>query len=242
MVLNRLMLGLIFIIFGMTNGVAQNSVRDTENESKSTDLLTTDHSSQLSTESARQKFVPEDNTGGLMFKNGFFADLLFGYNSISTPTWGSTGYQSPIEFGFRKSNIFALGLKLGNKWYFGKGEKYRFGFQCTWVRTSLSLSEHQTTGSLDLLPEVEFVISPVSPGFTNVFKFNDWSGLEINGGAGYAYYASEEYHGLLLNADLKYKFKKLTFGIDYAHIAGKEGTYNMPWSMDILSASFGIKI
>lgn len=76
----------------------------------------------------------------------------------------------------RRNNYMTIGVRLGNKWYFGKNEKWRPGFQATWLRFGIHVGDGNTE---DLLVGPR-TISIANIGMCNIFKFNEKLGLEAN--------------------------------------------------------------
>jgi len=141
------------------------------------------------------------------------------------------------------SNYFGPSIRVGNKWYFGKSEKYRFGIQTTWLRFGIYSS------SLKGINDVEYgFLAPLGLGFSNAFKLKDKHGMEVNVNCapvinefdafkpGNIGNISSNDLGILGSIDVKYRFGRLAVGLDYTYI--DQGFLN---EYHILSASFGLK-
>jgi hypothetical protein len=141
---------------------------------------------------------------------GMFIEMLPGY----------ANYDNGSTF---NSNYGGLGIKFGNKWYFGKNEKYRPGIQMTWIRfgaysTSLSPSDIS-----------KGYFSVLNLGFANAIKFKDKMGMEVNANIGPTILQppipgddSGEF-GLLYGLEVKYRLGRLALGIDFTRVEEQLG-------------------
>jgi hypothetical protein len=158
-----------------------------------------------------------------IFRNDFFFDAMVHVGHGSYYYEYTTIHYEPIRFyggvmsgGFSKSfhtNSHkgagkGFGLKLGNKWYFGKNKKYRPGFTATWLRVDFqSLGVDQNNFSFSLLPNI---------GFINAFKFNQNMGIEVNMNTGLKliFVPNRIFFAAAINPNVKLRYKALTVGID----------------------------
>ncbi|OFZ07298.1 MAG: hypothetical protein A3D92_05530 [Bacteroidetes bacterium RIFCSPHIGHO2_02_FULL_44_7] len=174
----------------------------------------------------RPERVP--NNKDRILQSGLFLDYMVGYCSQG----GNSG-----------ANYFGPSFRVGNKWYFGKSEKYRFGIQATWLRFGVYSS------SFPFIDNIEYgFLAPMGLGFSNAFKLKDKHGMEVNlNGApvikefdillpGEFDNISSNDFGFLGSIDVKYRFGKLAVGLDYTYI--DQGYLD---EFHILSASFGLK-
>lgn len=152
-----------------------------------------------------------------MFKNVMFVDGLLG-------------------FGGNAGGVFSLHGRFGNKWYFTSSDKFRPGFQATWMRLGIRKSFTNSGFSLDFYP--------VNVGFTSMLAFNDKMGLEMNFNFGPAFQLNSfspvnmmlQAH---VNPEVKFRYNKLTFGIDLSILAGNPFVAGSGGS-GIAPSSFGV--
>lgn len=123
------------------------------------------------------------------FKNGLYMD----------------GYAG-LAFGGGSSG-FGLAYAIGNKWYFGSSQSHQMGFQARWGRV----------GMYTFNDELLIHMAPVNVGFINLFKISESAGIETNFNFGYSIFISEDEvgGGLSWNPEIKYRYKKLSVGLDY---------------------------
>lgn len=125
------------------------------------------------------------------FKNGLYMD---GYAGLASGG-GETG--------------IGLAYGLGNKWYFGSSESHQMGFQARWIRVGIYVMGDE--------PLIH--LAPVNVGFINLFKFSESSGMETNLNIGYSLFLNADDEalggGFTFNPEIKYRFKKLSIGMDY---------------------------
>lgn len=199
-----------------------------------------------------------------LFKNGIFLDGVLGVGlrnysyleQIYTPNIDpNTGYDlggttTEQETRYSETN-FMLSIRLGSKWYFGQGEKWRPGLQVTWFRFGTYIGgEAADDGPLIAVIGGPKTFSICNVGYANIFKFTDQMGLEANVTGGYNLemypYDGILTHGVSATVEAKFRFKKLAVGIDYMHIFGieNETTYNnsvRPASFNNIGISIGGK-
>jgi len=154
------------------------------------------------------------------FKRGFYLDGMLG-----------------IMMG--PSTEPGVGFRIGNKWYFGKDDGFRSGFQVRWVK-------------IGLFPLNDFVahFAPLNIGYAGIAKLSESNALEINFTVGfniiqglnyeYTYYRqgaavwnnftgqyeyqqiltedeiTPTYMGFMINPSVKYRFRKFAVGLDYS--------------------------
>lgn len=165
-----------------------------------------------------------------LLEPGMFIDLMAGYARFGT----QTSY---------KNDFYGLSVKLGNKWYFGKNEKYRPGIQATWIR----FGAYST--SLDPRDISKGYFSVLNLGFANVIKFKDNVGMEINLNVGPTILETpignnSGRFGLLYGLELKYRLGKLALGIDATRVEEQLGYgYGIGKgdALSLLSFSVGFK-
>lgn len=150
-----------------------------------------------------------------ILKSGFYLDGLIGAVGITTLR---SYYNVPIgggNQGYKKEDIintdvyFSHGMRVGNKWYFGKHEKMRFGINATWLRFAVLFE--------DMYPS-SFSFAPMNIGFTGAFKFNGKHGLEINTFTGMiATVGDIDDRQLFVGLNPKYRCGNLSIGLDYGY-------------------------
>lgn len=186
-----------------------------------------------------------------VMKSGFFMELLPGYAMRrGTDSWTEyifdpvTGYNTElIHTEETVSSYAALTLRFGSKWYFGAREKWRPGIQATWLRLGIYLNGDNNSFPVNIFSDPKS-FSFVNVGMTNVFKFGENIGMEANLTSGFNLdldlYEGEATIGLGVTPEVKFRYKKLAFGIDYMHIFGLDGPlYPADW--DVFSLSIGAK-
>lgn len=193
---------------------------------------------------------PKLNTeGDPITKNGFFLEALPGVGIRSStemqtiyvydPTLGYNVTQQQLQ---KRTDIYpTLSIRLGAKWYFGQREKWKPGIQLTALRFGLHIDPSDFPASIFYAPK-NFSLGNV--GMANVFKFNDNIGLEANVTTGYNLeldlYNLEMVSGISATGEVKFRYRKMAFGIDYMHIFGIDGVKYPPnWNM--FSLSIGAK-
>lgn len=150
-------------------------------------------------ENERSEETTSPSNGRTIMKRGFFIDIIPGFGYFTSETT-----QLP-EFGF------AMGGRIGSKFYFGKSNFYRPGIQFIWGRLGFIAS-----GDAD---SFGIFFAPVNVGFTNLIAFNDKMGVEINYNMGIAVHgdggstASVPF-GWVYNPTVKFRLGKLALGID----------------------------
>lgn len=174
------------------------------------------------------KPIREPKIKDRILQSGLFLDLMMGVSFRETDP---------------SSPYFGPSFRLGNKWYFGKSEKYRLGIQATWLRFGIY------SNSFPLLDDIEYgYLAPMGLGISNAFKLKDKQGMEVNLSCapiindvevllpGNLNYASSNDFGVLGSMDIKYRFGKLAVGLDYTYLYG---AYNSTYHT--ISTSFGFK-
>lgn len=162
-------------------------------------------------------------TKGEPWDGGFFLDGVFGTGTMTT-----TNPNNSSIFG-SSVPVFGASIRLGSKWYFGDGAKFKPGFQIVWLRLG-------TLARLDALINSTqtsiLTAAPLNVGSTNLLMFNDKIGLEMNFNIGLNSNISFTevsagnqtllQFGLLINPAVKFRYKKFAVGIDLTY------THNLP--------------
>ncbi len=172
--------------------------------------------------------IPSDKDR--ILQSGMFVDLMAGYANYS----GSNS--------FFNQNFGGVQLRLGNKWYFGKGEKYRPGIQATWIRFGVF------SNSISPSDISKGYFSVLNLGFTNAIKFKENRGLEVNLNAGPTILEppipteqSGEF-GLLYSLEVKYRLGRLALGIDATRVEEQVGSgIGIGRALSMISLSAGFK-
>lgn len=167
--------------------------------------------------------------------SGFFLDGIFGGGPLSVP-----GYSYVPEM------LGSINFRLGTKWYFGNGYRYRPGLQMTWFR--LGFSAANLLGTTYQQPIFMVDLYPVNIGHASILSFNDVLGLEINVNTGLGMefpIASTIYPmiGIHVNPELKFRYKALAVGLDISIFNGTQMTSNnsLWYAKNIYSLSIGGK-
>ena len=159
------------------------------------------------------------------FKHGFYLDAMAGLMTATK----------------QDANI-GVGVRIGNKWYFGKNESFRSGFQVRWVKVGLFP-----------LNDLVAHFAPLNVGYTGISKLSSTTALELNFTVGfnmvmgfkqdYTYFTTQStyeydpllgystykdsqiqrtdsddvlYMGILFNPSVKYRYKTFAVGLDIA--------------------------
>lgn len=171
---------------------------------------------------------------GEVFKNGIFADLMPGVGFYGSA--GSSGGNYGILMG--------TSLRVGNKWLYGRSDIYRYGILFTWLRGGFFVDGFEGSG----YTEIYGTAALANIGMTHMFKISDVSTVEINLSTGYNAMLSEEFggnrklrSGFIINPEVKLKYKKAVFGIDFAEMVTFYDRGRGLGIFHLLSASFGMK-
>ena len=178
-----------------------------------------------------------------ILKGGFFIEALIGYGGYEVRNeymlydyYGN--YIGTQEF-FERHADLAFTIRLGNKWYFGQNEKWRPGLQATWLR----LGNYIDTRNMETMFIGTKTVSLANVGMTNAFRFTDDIGMEANFSVGptiaFDLDNGRGNVGMLVGPEVKFRFRNLAVGVDYAYIWGDE--LNAPDNFNVLSLSIGAK-
>lgn len=167
-----------------------------------------------------------------LFANGFFIDAIAGigpktvsYPAISTSIGQPTGV-------IYVDQMVSASVRLGSKWYLSKGEKFRTGIQAVWLRLG-TLVPTDVSNLINTNLTQWLTCAPLNVGSTNLLAFNDDIGLEMNFNIGLNANASFTtvssgnqtllQFGLMINPVVKFRYKKLAVGLDFAFTHGMPG-------------------
>lgn len=149
--------------------------------------------------SAPEEDVKTKPRKDLIMKSGLSIEGIFGA-AISS---------SPITY-------VSLNVKLANKWYFNKNDKWRTGLQVNWLRVGINIDPSDFFLSLILGPKT---FSPLNIGWANVFQLKENRGIETNitggGTIGIDVLDGFSMGGFSINPEFKYRLNKLAIGLDY---------------------------
>ena len=159
---------------------------------------------------SRQNPRTEDVKTDYLFKNGFLLDAIV-----------STG------------DLTGVAVRIGNRWNFGSNDAFRLGVQALWGRVGYY-------GGYDT---GYFTLAPVNVGVVGTMKFSENMGLEaglnlgynltlnIDGEEfegfddyGYAEYSNGQHSGILINPEVKFRYKKFATGLDFAFMPFRGGS------------------
>ena len=176
------------------------------------------------------------NESNNIFNSGIFLDLQIGYaaNQRDGHYYNSNGQLESLS-----PEYLMLTLQFGNKWFFGKNEKWRPGIQATWIRYGISIKPDEFSTFIGGAKNLRIT----NIGMCNVFKFSENMGLELNFTAGlnvevdfnYGYFGG----GIAFTPEFKYRYKKMVVGLNYNRIQSVEPNQSSDW--DIFSVSVGAK-
>ena len=152
-----------------------------------------------------------------IMKSGFFVDGNIGVTSMNysfmdyTSTMTSTGeYISGTQRVNYTSYGAGVGIVAGGKVYFGNDDQRRFG-----LNMFGRFNMHMIDGDfLDMGP----LMAPINLGFTSIWKLSETKAVEANLNFGYGIDMGGPIGGgLLINPELKFRFKKSSFGLGYTY-------------------------
>lgn len=161
---------------------------------------------------SRYSPVKEDVKVDYLFKNGF---LLDGILSIG--------------------NLTGVAVRIGNRWNFGSHDSFRLGVQAIWGR--VGFYGGYDTGYITL--------APVNVGFVGTMKFTEKMGLEAGlnlgynvtfdlegeyleyDGSGDERYSEGTTSAILVNPEVKFRYKKFAAGLDFAFMPARGGKETM---------------
>jgi len=152
---------------------------------------------------------------------GFFIEGFFGISEYTT-TASDSYYDNVLDevnyLTYKTRDIGAtIGLRIGNKWYFGKREKWRPGFQATWLRLGIHIVNDLPQGLL-FGPRT---VSLANVGMCNIFKFNEKLGMEANFSVGPTINIDLNNTGLSsgfsFSMESKLRINKFSLGLDYQY-------------------------
>lgn len=134
-----------------------------------------------------------------LFKSGFFLDVPMG-----------------VLLDDNLYAYFGISPRVGNKWYFGSSERYRFGIQATWGR--IGVFSHNFQGLDDI--EASYFSLP-GIGVSNVFKFKPNYGLDIN--LNFAPAIIDDFpdpwpESYLVSMDIRARLRFLALGFDFTYL------------------------
>jgi hypothetical protein len=180
-----------------------------------------------------------------VLQRGFFIEGLFGISELSrTETYYNYIYPGDVyqEYSYlQRDTYFSIGMRIGNKWYFGKNEKWRLGFQASWLRFDV----HIGNGIEDLIMGPR-TISIANIGMCNVIKFSDKLAMEANFLIGPAMYINADngyaVQGYSFSIDSKIRLNTFSLGLDYQYGGLQSNVnYNRNLQSHILSVTVGRK-
>lgn len=198
-----------------------------------------------------------------ILQSGFFFEGILGtafregYYTVDNGYWDNYGNWVTSVTEYRTNDVYAsLNIRLGTKWYFGSGSKWRPGLQVNFFRFGILLGGSSSGSVLDPLESLvagpkNFTICNV--GMSNAFKFNDVIGMEVNVNGGYNLemfpYDGIITHGVAANGEVKFRYRRFGVGLDYTRIFGISvdpafgSAYGStrPSSTHVLGVSIGLK-
>lgn len=167
------------------------------------------------------------STKGEPWEKGFFIDLIWGAGSETTSRPAVPNIPGSIVSG---RTISQTSLRLGSKWYFGSGEKFRPGIQGVWARIGVitPFVGVITGAAAASFTTTTLTAALLNVGSTNLFIFSDKIGLEANFNIGmnssFSFNSTSNggnqtvmQFGVLLNPVVKFRYKKFAVGVDVAY-------------------------
>lgn len=193
--------------------------------------------------------IPERKKKDFIFGNGFFVEGLIGANQYSERNNYLSYYDSQGNFypeghettqSISRSTLTSIGVRFGNKWYFGEREKWRPGLQVTYLKLGIYVNPNSTIGFANSA-------SVGNLGFANAFKLSESLGLEANANVGLNImnflppFGNGPAIGINYGAEVKFRFKALAVGLDYSRMEGNLDYQQERKSMNVFSVSIGAK-
>lgn len=180
-----------------------------------------------------------------LFENGFTLDFLAGVGLLNkrmeyvNSTYNNPGKSSP--------SLPTFNLIIGTKFYFGSNDKFRLGLQANWFRFGNYLN-------LNYFEESIINLNPLNPGVTFVYKFKENVGIEASFVTGMFLFSTyealfgnsllPEIRGININPSIKFRYKKLSAGLDYLmqNQIGNNYDYGGGYRMSTISLNVGLKL
>lgn len=138
---------------------------------------------------------------------------IIGYDQFGNPIYSTVNKKVPSSTTYVSFNV-----KLANKWYFNQSEKWRTGLQVNWFRFGINIDPDNIFQSFLLGPKI---FAPLNVGWTNVVRLSENFGIEANvtGGAvlNIDFLEDGATEGYAFNPEVRLRFKKLSFGLDYMY-------------------------
>lgn len=188
------------------------------------------HSEPQTTKSLFTKTVSAPDrlfaTKGEPWDKGFFMDLIWG---MGTETYSVPSVPNNPGYPVSSQLISQTSLRLGSKWYFGSGEKFKPGIQAVWARIGVAtpLVFGVVTNPNSSLAKVSVNGALLNIGSTNLFVFNENIGMEANFNIGlnssFSFVPVSNGNqtvmqfGVLINPVIKFRYKKFAVGFDIAY-------------------------
>lgn len=160
-----------------------------------------------------------------IFKNGLFFDGVIGvatihqkYDYTNFKTYYDYNETIVIKPSFQTQIRTCINFKIGYNWIFGNREKWRPGFQLTFLNIG-AITDFKQLFGMRTMGGIGHV------GYSNIFKFNETSGLECNIKFGILVLDPAEFlshysptGAINYGFEVKYRYKVLSVGIDFSRI------------------------
>ena len=197
------------------------------------------------TEETSTPRITEQKKKDFILSNGFFVEGLIGanfYTEKDTYTYyDELGNYYPEGFlTTQRSTLSSLSVRMGNKWYFGKGEKWRPGLQVTYLKFGIYVNPNSSIGFANSA-------SVGNLGFANAFKLSEKMGMEANANVGLNImnflppFGNGPALGINYGAEVKFRFNALAVGLDFSRMEGNMGNTQERITMNVVSVSIGAK-
>ncbi|MCH2023684.1 MAG: hypothetical protein MK207_14510, partial [Saprospiraceae bacterium] len=168
-------------------------------------LFTINVSAQVGSEDDGMNTTTKNENKELVFKNGFFLDGIYQFGTLAN----YSGYPNTNN---RHDYSLNISARAGHKWYFGNMKAYRPGISVIWMRAGFNHYQR-----ISIIPEPVPFFNPLNIGITNMFRFSDKTGLQVNINGGYSFVIGVDYavyHSYLINPNIKIIINKFVLGID----------------------------
>lgn len=179
-----------------------------------------------------------------LFSHGFTLDFLFGAGMLNKEmNYVNSGNTSLDE---ESPSLLTFNLIIGTKFYFGSNDKFRLGLQANWFRFGNYLN-------LDYFEESIINMNPLNAGLTFVYKFKENVGIEAGIVTGMFLFTTydglfgnsllPEIRGININPSIKFRYKKLSVGLDYLmqNQIGSSYYYGGGYRLSTIALNFGLK-
>lgn len=182
-----------------------------------------------------------------IFNQGFSQSNNYASNGVYLEALiGGTTFSESLKVDPDDLNLVSFNVLAAYRWYANTGKRYKPGIQLTFVRLGLDAGKTKKPVILPRNDVAMFNLIPMNIGYTSYLAFNEELGMEfnINLGPGMAITNDFVQIGIHANPNVKFRYKKLAFGLDASILNGPNvhpDSRNDWYSKNTFSATFGYK-